>query len=155
MRIYLLILLAFLVLGCQKADTGTDSVQSTARAFVVSGQAEEQKETVKKFSVLATKSGFVPDTLHAARGEQIRLTVVSLDEDTPETETRDGIDNYADSTRSGIDRADAVRFSVETYAEGVIYPGTVLVLEFAAEKAGYFAFGDDAHNDYKGTLIVS
>jgi len=141
---YLAILCMLLLVACAN-ETETKSSESVVAEFttivIPEETIEEQKETVKEFTVRAMENGFVPDTLEVNVGDHVTIHVTNdlLDED----------------ARAGIDMDDASRFGISGYnVESFYHDGGVLTIEFTADKKGVFDFGDESRNVRKGRIHV-
>jgi len=139
---YLILLTILLTIGCTVQETADEPmVPSPSETYVTDAQeAEDDQPEQKEFTIKAVAQGFSPEIVHVELGDHVKLFIT----------------NAMPEETSGRDSDDAIRIGVTGYnIESYYHAGGTRVIEFVADKAGTFEFGDESEEKRKGLIIVS
>jgi len=141
MKTILAIALLILLVGCTEKTIEQEKEMEVNYLVSATGTEPKDDEIIRDFEIRTTAKGFSMQEIEVNEGDTVRLTVTNT--------ISEG------DVKSGRDTNDAKRFGISGYAvEGFYHTGGTLFLEFVADKSGEFEFGDEAHTERKGILIV-
>lgn len=143
MRYYVLCAVLFALVGCEtersiqaEHETGRGAMVGDYQTYVIdsssSAPVEVMQETgYKSYTIRWADGGFDPDTLTINKGDTVGIYVTNMQD-------------------SGIST-----LSIENYKlEDFVSTGNTIYVEFKADHAGVFEFGDERTSTAKGKIIV-
>jgi len=138
MKIIFLIAL-IVVAGCTTIVTETEEQELN---YLVSASGVTEPDIIThEITIRAVEDGFSPEEIEVNQGDHVTLYITNMLAD--------------DFEKTGKDTDDAKRFGISEYpVEGFYHTGGTLMLKFVADKKGLFEYGDEAHSERRGLLIV-